>query len=325
LTAIRSQVGGNAVEIIIADGGSTDNTVCIAESFGARIFPNHLKTAESGKAVGIRAATRELLCFIDSDNILPEENWLMKMIAPFHDPNIIGAEPLYYTYRRQDPFLTRYCAILGMNDPICLYLGFYDRFSDFTGHWTGLNMETEESEHFITVTLRHSPMPTIGANGFFIRKSTLKELPQKDFLFDVDVPKELVEKLGHIKIAKVKTGIIHIYATTHKDFTRKQTRRIRDFFHFKSKRASTGYMSARSLIRIFWFCIFAVSFLPNLIWALMVFYKRKDKAVFYHPIGCLVTFLIYASNLFHSFFGRPGQYDRKTWTQIDCGKRGLYK
>ncbi|MDA1088671.1 MAG: hypothetical protein O2901_16875, partial [Verrucomicrobia bacterium] len=59
---------------------------------------------------------------------------------PFDDPEIVAAEPLFYTRRDTDPALTRYFAMLGMNDPLCLFLGNYDRFSLVTGKWTELGI-----------------------------------------------------------------------------------------------------------------------------------------------------------------------------------------
>ncbi|MDO8727305.1 MAG: hypothetical protein Q7J35_14640 [Candidatus Methanoperedens sp.] len=49
------------------------------------------------------------------------------MTEPFQDREIAGTEPLYYNYRKEDGYITRYCAMLGMNDPLCLFLGNYDR------------------------------------------------------------------------------------------------------------------------------------------------------------------------------------------------------
>ncbi|NQU73807.1 MAG: glycosyltransferase, partial [Candidatus Omnitrophica bacterium] len=77
------------LEILIADGGSTDATIDIIKSFSLtnlKILPNPLKTGEAGKAVGAKAARADIAAFIDSDNILPSENWLKRMIEPFCDP-----------------------------------------------------------------------------------------------------------------------------------------------------------------------------------------------------------------------------------------------
>ena len=66
----------SSFEIIIIDGGSTDNTLNIAKKYQAKIFKNILKTAEAGKAIGVKKATGQYIALIDSDNILPTKNWL---------------------------------------------------------------------------------------------------------------------------------------------------------------------------------------------------------------------------------------------------------
>mgnify|MGYP000215089893 CR=1 FL=1 len=80
-------------EIIIADGGSTDKTLEIAGKYTQNIFNNPLKTGEAGKAVGIKHAAGEIIALIDSDNILPSENWLKRMVEPFEDEEISGKRP----------------------------------------------------------------------------------------------------------------------------------------------------------------------------------------------------------------------------------------
>ena len=140
LESIREQdYPGDMLEIIIADAGSSDSTVEIARQFTDKIYPNPLKTGEAGKAVGVRHATGEIIALIDSDNILPERDWLKRMAAPFADPEIAGTEPLYYTYRKEDGIITRYCALMGMNDPLCLFMGNYDRMNLITGRWTEIS------------------------------------------------------------------------------------------------------------------------------------------------------------------------------------------
>ncbi len=78
------------VEIILVDSGSTDQTVSIAESFGARIV--HIPSAEFtfGRSLnfGLRAATRELIV-IASAHVYPVyPDWLESLLRPFEDERV---------------------------------------------------------------------------------------------------------------------------------------------------------------------------------------------------------------------------------------------
>jgi glycosyltransferase involved in cell wall biosynthesis len=233
LESIREQdYPVDKVEIIIADAGSSDGTVEIARRFTDKIYSNPLKTGEAGKAVGVRFARGEVVALIDSDNILPERDWLMRMAAPFKYGDIAGTEPLYYTYREEDGIITRYCALMGMNDPLCLFMGNYDRMNQITGKWTEMPVNEEDMGDYFKVRLNGKKLPTIGANGFLVRRELLEKCSIEDYLFDIDVVYELVMQ-GHDKFAKVKTGIVHIFSGSLSTFIRKQRRRIRDYGYYK--------------------------------------------------------------------------------------------
>ncbi len=186
------------MEIIIADGGSTDRTLDIISEFSITsnphpqtfslspppstlhpptsniyVVPNNLKTGEAGKAAAVKHAKNDLLAFIDSDNILPSKDWLERMVEPFQDSEIIASEPIKYTYRSTDGYITRYCALLGMNDPLCFFLGNYDRYCTLTGKWTEMPHREKDKGNYLKVELDKKHLPTIGANGFLIRRSTL--------------------------------------------------------------------------------------------------------------------------------------------------------
>jgi len=79
LESIKNQDYLGESEIIIADGGSTDSTLEIAQKYTDNIYTNPLKTGEAGKAVGVKHAINEIIALIDSDNILPSEDWLSRM------------------------------------------------------------------------------------------------------------------------------------------------------------------------------------------------------------------------------------------------------
>lgn len=303
------------VEIIVADGGSGDETVGIAKKYGAKVVKNPLKTGESGKAEALRHARGEIIALIDSDNILPHRNWLKMMLKPFSDREIIASEPIKYTYRRHDPILTRYFALLGMNDPICLFLGNYDRFSILSGRWTGLKFEQADQGSYLKVRLDHEPIPTIGANGFLIRREVLKQVVYDNYLFDIDVLIKLIREKGCVYVAKVKTGIIHTFVEdSPMKFFRKQFRRINDMSFHRSRGSRQMDWQTSFFWQIIWFQLQCLLVVPIFYQTAKGYLRKPDSAWFFHPVACYSTWLIY---LYGWLKGKinPAESSRLTWKQ----------
>lgn len=325
LRAIRAQdYPQDLVEIIVADGGSQDETVAVAKSFGAQVYDNPLKTGEAGKAVALQHARGELVALIDSDNILPQSDWLLRMTTPFADPEIIGAEPLEYTWRPQDGFITRYCALLGVNDPLVFFLGNYDRLSQLSGVWTELELEQKDRGDYLEITLHRGLLPTIGANGTLLRRRLLEGYKIGDYFFDIDFLYDLVNRAGEEslkKFAKVKIGIVHLYCGSDVfQFVRKQKRRVKDYLYYEKigirkypwRVFSWSSLRGRGVI----FFIFANLTVLPLFWqSLMGFGKKRDWAWFFHPLACWITLVIYGYNwLARNIFG-VNVLDRRNYRQ----------
>lgn len=78
------------VEIILVDSGSTDSTVAIAESYGAKIVRIPSAEFTFGRALnfGVQAATRELVV-IASAHVYPVyPDWLECLLRPFDDEKV---------------------------------------------------------------------------------------------------------------------------------------------------------------------------------------------------------------------------------------------
>lgn len=301
------------VEIIIVDAGSSDNTVEIAKKFTDQIYPNPLKTGEAGKAVGVKHAYGEIIALIDSDNILPENNWLKQMVVPFADPEISGTEPLYYTHRQEDGIITRYCALMGMNDPLCLFMGNYDRMNFITGKWTEMPVDEEDMGDYLKVGLNEKKLPTIGANGFLVRKELLDKCSIEDYLFDIDVVYELVLQ-GYNKFAKVKTGIIHIFSGTLSTFIRKQRRRIRDYGYYEKMGIRKYPWSALSKGKLLKFIVYTVLVFPLLGQSVRGWIRKKDAAWVFHLVACWATLLVYGWGVVRNIM-KSEEEDRNNWVQ----------
>lgn len=294
----------NKIEIIVIDGGSKDKTIEIARKFKVnKILFNPLRTGEAGKAVGAKTAKNKIIAFIDSDNILPSKGWLKKMVKPFEDREIIGTEPLYYTYRVEDGYITRYCALMGMNDPLCLFIGNYDRYCLLTGRWTDLDIKQEDRGDFIKIELSEREIPTIGANGFLIKRELLNKCLIGDYLFDIDIVYELV-KQKYNKLAKVKVGIVHIFSDSILTFAKKQRRRIKDYACYKKLGLRRYPWSSFHKGKVLKFASYTLFTLPLLAQATEGYIKKPDKAWFFHVPACWITSVIYGFGLLNMFIQR---------------------
>ena len=237
---------------------------------------NPLKTAEAGKAVGVRNAKGEIICLWDSDNIIPESNWITKMLEPFADENIIASEPLGYKYRKQDSVVNRYTALLGMGDPLCMFLGKYDRYCGITGKWTNVPYEAIDEGNYLSIRFDEI-IPTIGANGFFMRRNELVDNFEGDYLFDIDVLWNLFNKDKGLRVAKVKTEIVHLFCTDTKTFYRKQNRRIKDFLFFNESKGRTYPWNKSKKSGILLFGMSCITVVPLLIQAVVGYFRTGKK------------------------------------------------
>jgi glycosyltransferase involved in cell wall biosynthesis len=316
LAAIRSQhYPRENVEIVLADAGSTDATLSIAEKYSAdRIVPNPLKTGEAGKAAAIEASSGKILALVDSDNILDDPEYFQRAARLFADESIGSVEPLFWTYDPRDSLVNRYCALLGMNDPLSYFLGNYNRYSWLSGKFTGLPLRSvaETPEAFL-VEVDPFQTPSFGANGFLVRRSALEGLSWKPYYFDIDVFQQMAAA-GRNRIGVMKTGIHHLYSDSIATFRRKQARRIRDFFYHSRGQRRTYEYRAIPKGRYLLFALATLTVLPLLYQSLRGYLRKPDSAWWFHPLACWITLWEYGWGTLRSLAG-AAEYDRKAWKQ----------
>ncbi|OGY41708.1 MAG: hypothetical protein A2Y82_02380 [Candidatus Buchananbacteria bacterium RBG_13_36_9] len=308
------------IELIVGDGNSADKTREIIKNYDGQIHDNPLKTGESGKAVAANFAKNDLILILDSDNYLPDRNWLSKMVEPFEDAQIKLAEPILYTWRKEGGYIERYCALIGANDPLCLFLGNYDRWNFLTQKWTEVKHEEADIGNYLKIKLTANGLPTVGANGTIFRRKFLQNLNISDYLFDIDIIAHEIKQNGFIYIAKVKTGIIHTFCENDfQKFIRKQKRRIKDYiFHKKNKSRAFDWeqyefkgVNSKGLLK---FIIYTILIVPLVCQALKGFYRKKDWAWFFHIPACWATLIIYSWGKLVGIFNQA-EFNRNNWKQ----------
>ncbi|MCQ2520952.1 MAG: glycosyltransferase [Lachnospiraceae bacterium] len=311
----------NMIDIVVADGGSTDGTIQKLQEYSDKndicisIIDNPLKTAEAGKAVGVRAAMGEIILLLDSDNIIPEKNWITRMMQPFEDAQIVASEPIEFTYRKQDEPLNRYFAMMGLGDPLCMFTGNYDRYNAITKKWTTVQREEVDCGDYLSIRFRADMIPTIGANGFFMRRKELIENFEGDYLFDIDVLWELFKKDPELRVAKVKTGIVHLFCPDLKTFRRKQNRRIKDYLFFSDAKGRKYPWSKVGKGKIVLFALCCVTIIPLIIQMFIGYARKGDMAAWkYHFPICWITLWIYGIGTIQGLFKKEAA-DRSEWKQ----------
>lgn len=313
----RQKYPKNKIELILADGGSSDSTLLLAKEFNCRIVSNTLKTGEAGKAVGVRHASGKFILLLDSDNILPFPGWLNRMIKPLLiHPKLIGSEPIKFTYRRHAGFVERYSALIGANDPFAFVAGVYDRINYINQRWTDQKISTVNHPSYLQIKLiPNSVLPTIGANGTIFRSSFLKKYLQSDYLFDIDIITQVLHQTQKpLYFAKVKTGIIHTFCESSvKKFIRKQNRRLIDYYSYQKLRSFNWSTSNQTGVPKF--IIYTVLIFPALFDSFRGYLNKPDLAWFFHPIACVLTLYVYGINTLKYKFGILKPVNRHFWQQ----------
>lgn len=315
LSIVEQDYPRHLLEVIIVDGGSDDDTRAIAARYDVeRMVENHLKTAEAGKAAGLRLASRDLVLMVDSDNVLVGQDWLRRMVRPLiEDPTVISSECLRWDYRREDHFINRYQALTGINDPMSLFIGNYDRWSELYQNWTQYPMKVEHRNGWERVELDPARVPTMGANGYLVRRSAYTHLELGDYFFDIDAVHDLVAA-GLNVIARVDVPLRHYFCDSIWRFYRKTRRRTDDFFFFRSQGMRTYPWTRRQRLAVLRFTVSTLLVVPLLVQVFRGYRRVADPAWLFHVPACLITLGVYATGAVRSV-ARPAQLDREGWSQ----------
>lgn len=276
------------LDIVIVDGSSRDKTIEIVKKFTSRIFIIELsrQNAEYNKAVGVSKARGELLLMLDHDNILPHNKWLQNMVEPLLEhKEIVGTETLRYHYDSKFSLLDRYFSLFGTGDPVAFYLGKADRLS-FIYETYILYGKARDAGNYIIVHFDKKHIPTLGANGFLVRRDILIKYAQidKDHFFHIDVNVDLIKK-GFQTYAFIKDDIIHLTNYGNVLNFLKRRKLFMEQYHILAygKRRYSVYQP-EDFFNLLKFIVYSITFIRPTFDAVRGYIKIHDIAWFLHPI-----------------------------------------
>lgn len=99
LAALQRQHPVSPGEIILADSGSTDDSLAIAARFAhTRSIPIAEFSHGRSRNLGARSAAGDIVVFLSQDALPRDSHWLEELLRPFSDPQTVAA------YSRQVPW-----------------------------------------------------------------------------------------------------------------------------------------------------------------------------------------------------------------------------
>lgn len=113
-------------EIIVADNGSTDQTLDVAKYYKKKypslvdyVIENQIKSSYAARNKGVGVSKGSLISFVDSDMTV-KSDWLEKIVAAFEDKNLSYLGCKVNLYSKKKSFAALYNILTGF--PVKMYL-----------------------------------------------------------------------------------------------------------------------------------------------------------------------------------------------------------
>lgn len=293
LSKVRSQkYPQSKIEILLGDGGSTDDTFSIAKRYRARIIniPSAKQNAEFNRGTAFNHAKNELVLILDHDNFMTTKNYLNELVLPLiENPEVVASESAYYHYSKKYSLLDRYYALFGTLDPVPFYLGKADKLMQTSRKWNLHGKSIDRGKYYL-VKFPNSPssFPSIGSNGCLMRRKLVFENAdiRPDHHFPIDVMVDVVAN-GHNTFAFVKNSLIHLTGIRGVFAFLKRRLMFVEKYHFEDgpRRRYSVYMPGDQW-KLLKFIIYSVTFIKPTLDAILGYVRIPDVAWFLHPIMC---------------------------------------
>ncbi len=301
LAAIREQnYPQDLVEIMVIDGGSTDQTLNIAGRYNCKILANPKVEPVSAKLLGLREATGDYLMHVDSDEVLVSKEALSKRAEIFErNKDVMMIFSSGYLSPQGVPFVARYINEFG--DPFSM---FYYRLSKDERFFiprlkTQLTVVKEEKNYLLFGINPRDPQPIFEnaacANAirlkFFIENfPDLCNIPGGPVHFFYHM-----QKLTGIFAVTKNDGVLHFSADHWRGFLGKIKWRVRNNVYFSKGFGTSGFVgriqfdSVAGRLKKYLYIPYTFLIFPVLFDSVYLSVTRKDKYYLFHTVFSLYT------------------------------------
>ena len=193
LTSIGAQdYPKELVDVLVADGGSSDDTRAVAERHGARVIENPEKLAEWGVKEGMLAAAGDIVVVFAADNELVGPDWISRVARRFEDDPELAATFGRLVSGPDDAPLNKYIELI-QSEPLNWFLN--RNLEAYLG-------DAQPGEDGFTTFDVDPQRPLVwGANGLAVRREWARPIwAREGYVADVDAFHRMVQS-GRRRVA----------------------------------------------------------------------------------------------------------------------------
>lgn len=299
LGSIRRQAyPQDRVEIVVADGGSEDETRGIARAdFGARVIENPKRLAEFGVKEAMLEAAGDLVVVFAADNELVGDSWLDQVVGRFERDDELAAVYGRLVSGDDDPSLNKYVELI-QSDPLNWFLN--RNLDDYlaTGARApdgGIAFEVDPRRPVIW-----------GANGLVLRAEWARPHWRRDgYVADVDAFHAMVRK-GHDRVVYFPEAFCyHHQVATLGDMRGKWIRNSRAHLFAQAGERDLDWVAVRGFrLRMGLWLVYSLVPIISLGDALRRAVATRSRYWLYHPAASFLQTVTYAEALVRDPAGR---------------------
>jgi glycosyltransferase involved in cell wall biosynthesis len=298
LASIRRQrYPQERVEIVVADGGSTDDTRAVADHYGARVIDNPNRLAEWGVKEGILVATGDISVVFAADNELVGDDWLSRVEQRFRADPSLSATFGRLVSGPDDPRLNRYVELI-QSEPLNWFLN--RNLEDYLG------AADPPVDGFISFDIDPGRPLVWGANGLAVRTELARPIWEREgYVADVDAFYAMVVS-GHTRVAYLAAPYCyHHQVVSFSDLRRKWLRNSKEHLVRQADTRELDWVTGPGFRRraLLWG---VYSFVPVFSTADALRRGARDRSPYwlYHPPATFLQAFTYAQALLGSAEGR---------------------
>lgn len=303
LESIRKQDYNN-IEILVIDGGSTDNTLNIVGQYNCKLYHNNKIQPTYAKHMGFYKAKGRYVVFLDSDEVLASKSSISRKVDCFlGNKNVVAVTPSGYSDPDNYPFINKYINEFG--DPFSFFI--YRLSKNYKYYLKTMfkrYKSVKNNRSYTVFSLSDEfklPIIELAAMGSMIdKKFFLEKYPE------IENRPELIWHTFYLlnqrqkQIAILKNDkIIHYSATSIDKYLKKINWRIILNMYSENTFAVAGFSGRNQYQRGFThfkkylFIPYVLFILPVFLDSLYLFFTRQDFRYFFHmPLSFYTVFTI---------------------------------